>query len=79
MTAVDRTTRCIVGVAVVWERTTEALQTLLDTSVWAAQDFSDAFNLYLSGVYAGTHQAMTDKSQTYSVEGNNAELRYSLV
>jgi len=78
MTAVDRATRCIVGVAVVWERTTEALQTLLDTSMWAAQYYSDAFNLYLSGVYAGRHRAMTDKSQTYSVEGNNAELRHYL-
>jgi hypothetical protein len=48
MTAVDRVTRCIVGVAVVWARTTAALQTLLDTSVWAANYFSDAFNLYLT-------------------------------
>jgi IS1 family transposase len=78
MTAVDRATRCIVGVAVVWERTTDALQTLLDTSVWAAHYFSDAFNLYLSGIYAGTHQAMSDKSQTYSVEGDNAEFRHYL-
>ena len=78
MTAVDRATRCIVGVAVVCERTTDALQTLLDTSVWAAQYFSDAFNLYLSGIYAGVHQALPDKSQTYSVEGDNAELRHYL-
>jgi IS1 family transposase len=78
MTAVDRATRCIVGVAVVWERTTEALQTLLDTSVWAATYFSDAFNLYLSGVYAGVHQAVSGKSQTYSVEADNAELRHYL-
>jgi insertion element IS1 protein InsB len=78
MTAVDRATRCIVGMAVVWERTTDTLQTLLDTSVWAANYFSDAFNLYLSGIYAGRHQAVADKSQTYSVEGDNAELRHYL-
>jgi len=78
MTAVDRATRCIVGFAVVWERSSEALQTLLDTSVWAAHYYSDAFTLYLSGVYAGTHQALPDKSQTYSVEGDNAELRHYL-
>jgi transposase-like protein len=35
MTAVDRAARCIVGVAVVWARTIEALQTLLDARVWA--------------------------------------------
>ena len=78
MTAVDRTTRCIVGCAVVWERSTATLQTLLDSSVWAAQYFSDGFNLYLSAVYPGLHQALTDKSQTYSVEGDNAELRHCL-
>ena len=78
MTAVDRATRCIVGVAVVWERSTEALQTILDSSVWAAHYYSDAFNLYLSGIYPGLHQAMNDKSQTYSVEGDNAELRHYL-
>lgn len=61
MMAVDRATRCIVGVAVVWERSTDILQTLLDTSVWAAHYFSDAFDLYLSGIYAGTHQAVADK------------------
>ena len=78
MTAVDRATRCIVGVAVVWARTTAALQTLLDTSVWAANDFSDALHLYLSGVSAGVHQAVADKSQTYAVEGDNAKLRHYL-
>ena len=28
--------------------------------------------------YPGIHQAMNDKSQTYSVEGDNAELRHYL-
>lgn len=78
MTAVDRATRCIVGVAVVWERSTEALQTMLDSSVWAAHYYSDAFNLYLAGIYPGLHQALHNKSQTYSVEGDNAELRHYL-
>ena len=57
-----------------WERTTAALQTLLDTSVWAANDFSDGFNLYLSGA----HQAVSGKSQTDAVEGDNGELRHYL-
>ena len=78
MTALDRATRCIVGVAVVWERSIDALQTLLDDRVWAARYYTDAFNLYLSAVYPGIHQALNDKSQTYSVEGDNAELRHYL-
>ncbi|MBC8100869.1 MAG: IS1 transposase [Armatimonadetes bacterium] len=71
-------TRCIVGFAVVWERSTEALQTLLDHSVWATHYYSDAFTLYRSGVYAGTHHGLPDKSQTYSVEADNAQLRHYL-
>jgi IS1 family transposase len=78
MTAVDRATRCIVGWAVVWERSEAALQTLLDSSPYAQRYYSDAFTLYHSAVYAGVHQAMPDKSQTYSVEGDNAELRHYL-
>ena len=31
-----------------------------------------------AGIYAGVHHAMPDKSQTYSVEGDNAELRHYL-
>jgi len=78
MTAVDRVTRCIIGVQVVWERSTDALQTLLDTSSWAAHYYSDAFTLYWSGIYPGTHHALPNKSQTYSVEADNAELRHYL-
>jgi hypothetical protein len=54
------------------------LQALLDESVWARQYFSNAFNLYSSGVYAGMHRAVADKSQTDSVESSNAELRHDL-
>ena len=78
MTAVDRASRCIVGWAVVWERSEAALQTMLDTSPYADQYFTDAFSLYQAGIYAGHHQAVADKSQTYSVEGDNADLRHYL-
>ena len=78
MTAVDRATRCIVGWAVVWERNEQALQTLLDHAPCAQNYFSDGFTLYLSVVYAGSHQALTNKSETYSVEAGNAELRHYL-
>jgi len=77
MTAVDCAARCIVGV-VVWERTAEGVQALLDGSVWVRQYFSNAFHLYLLGVYAGTHRAMADKSQTDLVEGSSAALRHDL-
>lgn len=78
MTIVDRVTRCITGWAVVWERSEAVLQQLLDHSPYATTYYSDGFLLYQAGIYAGLHHAMSDKSQTYSVEGDNAELRHYL-
>lgn len=40
--------------------------------------YSDAFNLYDSVIYAGRHERLTNKSQTYSVEADNSELRHYL-
>ena len=56
-----------------------ALQALLDRTPQARRYFSDDFSTYHSLVYyPGHHQAMTDKSQTYAVEGVNADLRHYL-
>lgn len=72
-------TRCIVGWAVVPERTTEALQARLDRSPQAQRYYSDDFSTYHSLVYyPARHPARRDKSQTYSVEADNAELRHYL-
>jgi IS1 family transposase len=45
----------------------------------AEQYYSDLFPLYDSLTYRrGCHLSLPDKSETYSVEGNNAELRHYL-
>jgi len=68
-----------VGWDVVRERTTEALQALLDRSPQAQRYYSDDFSTYHSLIYTpGHHCALRDKSQTYSVEADNAELRHYL-
>jgi insertion element IS1 protein InsB len=55
------------------------LQALLDRSPQANQYYSDEFSTYHALVYyPGHHQAVPDKSQTYSVEADNAELRHYL-
>jgi IS1 family transposase len=55
------------------------MQTLLDRAPQATWYFSDDFSTYHTLVYyPGRHRAMTDKSQTYSVEGVNADLRHYL-
>jgi IS1 family transposase len=76
---VERLTRCIVAWCVVWERTEDIAQGLVDAAPQAVLYFSDDFSTYSTLIYTpGIHVAMTDKSQTYSVEGDNAELRHYL-
>lgn len=74
----DRATRCIVAWAVCLSRTPELMQSVVDAAPHAANYYSDAFNTYRELCWWGTHQAMYDKSQTYSVEGTNADLRHYL-
>ncbi len=67
------------GWAVVWARSWEALQAVVETADPAAQYYSDAFPTYGTLVYyPGRHTVAPGKSQTYSVEADNAELRHYL-
>jgi insertion element IS1 protein InsB len=61
------------------ERTPEVMQSVIDSAPHASRYFSDAFNTYRELCWWGEHASMYDKSQTYSVEGDNAELRHYLV
>jgi IS1 family transposase len=55
------------------------MQGMLDRSPQARLYYSDAFSTYGTLVYyPGHHQACLEKSQTYSVEADNAELRHYL-
>lgn len=74
----DRATRCIVAWAVGLNRTPELMQSVVDAAPHAARHYSDAFNTYREPCWWGAHRAMYDKSQTYSVEGTNADLRHYL-
>lgn len=79
MTFVERKTSCIVGWRVVVERDENTLQALLDDSPQAVWYYSDLFAAYKQLIYTpGIHTPMPDKSQTYRVEGVNAELRHYL-
>ena len=88
-TFVDRATRCIVSWDIVLQRTFETMQPLAD-AVWQHSPYplhagqrrlfySDQLDTYSTLVYRqGAHQPQPNKSQTYSVEGLNADLRCSL-
>ena len=78
MTVVERDTRRILSHAVVYERTWDTLQTLVDTAPPGQAYFSDGFATYGQLMYPAAHTVALGKSQTYSVEGDNAELRHYL-
>jgi IS1 family transposase len=65
---------------VVWERTEAALQQMLDDSLQAHQYYSDRFPIYANLAYhpSQRHLGLPNKSQTYTVEGVNADLRHYL-
>lgn len=79
MTLVDRHSSCILAWRVDFERTETLLQALVDEAPQAKFYSSDLFATYRTLVYApGRHTPMPDKSETYRVEGLNAELRHYL-
>ena len=78
MTIVDRETRCFLAIQAVFERTKQIGQAMLNQAP-AEQYYSDQFPLYSSLSYRkGYHLALSDKSETFAVEGDNAELRHYL-
>lgn len=78
MTIVDRSSRCVLSWRVVWERTPEVAQEMIYEAP-AGQYYSDQFSLY-EKLHYGTspYLALRDKSETYAVEADNAELRHYL-
>jgi IS1 family transposase len=76
---VDRQTRCYLAWAVVWVRSQEAIQQLVDRAPKAKWYFSDGFDAYQWLWYHfGCFEVAKGKSETYSVEADNAELRHYL-
>ena len=65
---------------VVEERTFDTLQPVVDQVPRTCRQFySDGLETYSTLLYYnGSHEAHSDKSQTYSVEGSNAEIRHYL-
>ena len=66
------------GFGVVWNRDWEAMQQVVDDAPPAYRYFSDGFPTYAQLLYSGEHAVAPGKSQTFSVEGDNAELRHYL-
>ena len=64
---------------VVTERTTETMQPIINNAPTAFQYCSDGFSAYDTlNYHTGFHLVAEGKTQTYSVEGGNADLRHYL-
>ena len=78
-TAVDRQTRCLLAWTVSLTRDADTLQPLADQTgmVGPSRYFSGGYEVYRTLLYRqGQYAFAPGKSETYSVEGDNADLRH---
>ena len=75
ITFIDRETRQIVGHKVSEDKSVETIQEIADYAPKAESYHSDGHSAYAETLYYGTHYAHFDKSETYTVEGVNSDLR----
>ena len=77
MTMVSRNPRQIVGFDVAYDKSPERIQRIVDNSSEAERYCTDGFLGYIDVVYPGKHiRNIRDKSDTFTVEGINADLRH---
>jgi IS1 family transposase len=76
-TLVSRSPRQIVGFDVAYDKAPERIQKIVDNAPNAEAYATDGFLGYIDVVYPGKHiRNITDKSDTFTVEGINADLRH---
>lgn len=77
LTMVSRQPRQIVGFDVAWDKSPERIQAIVDSAPYADEYCTDGFLGYIDVVYPGKHiRNIRDKSDTFTVEGVNADLRH---
>ena len=75
----DRDTRCILSWKVDWERSQAVVQEIVDEAPKAKWYFSDGLDVYASLWYHfGRYAVSEGKTDTFSVEADNAEFRHYL-
>ena len=73
---VAREKRKIIGYDIACDKSTERIQDIVDNSPKANNYHSDGYQSYQELYYhGGKHHAHYDKSETYTVEGVNSDLR----
>lgn len=77
MTMVSRQPRQIVGFDIAYDKSPARIQRLVDGAPPAGEYYSDGWSGYVDVVYPGSYvRNIRDKSNTYTVEGVNADLRH---
>ena len=77
MTMVSRKPRQIVGFDVALDKSPRRIQAIVDGAPPAANYCTDGWSGYIDVIYPGEHVRNTrDKSDTFTVEGVNADLRH---
>lgn len=77
MTMVSRKPRKIVGFDVAYDKSPQRIQAIVDGAPTAHAYCTDGWSGYIDVVYPGEHIRNThDKSDTFTVEGVNADLRH---
>ena len=77
MTMVNRLPRQIVGFDVAFDKSPERIQAIVDSSPWVERYCTDGYLGYVDIIYSGEHiRNIRDKSDTFTVEGVNADLRH---
>jgi hypothetical protein len=79
LTMVSRLPRQIVGWEVTLDKAAQTIQSMVDRAPEAAMYCTDDYVGYMDVIYPGRHiRNSRDKSDTFTVEGVNADLRHSI-
>ncbi len=76
ITLASRDIREIVGFDIAFDKSRERIQRLVDRSVKARQYYSDSYSADAEVRYEGAYTSLKNKSQVYTVEGVNSNLRH---
>ena len=71
----SRDKRQIVGYDIAFDKSRKRIQNLVDSFPKANKYYSVSYPAYSEILYDGLHTSLKNKSQTYTVEGVNSDLR----